>query len=263
MESRRCHSLAAYLLTIKQKEGESLKAYLSKFNKERLTTDDQDEKITLAALLGGIWPRSPFITELVRKTPSTLREFMDRADDYVNAEDMLQALLEPRKQEMKHDSQNYEGVLYPHNNALVVTLLFTNYLARQILINNESSADILFWEAFIKMGISLDRLRPSLTPLKGFSGEVIQPLGAITLPVMVVKEDNMAMTMTDFLVMKAHSSYNAILGRSTLNNLKAVTSTNHLKIKFPIEIGIGEVRGEQILARECYIRELKASHHQS
>ncbi|XP_042944641.1 uncharacterized protein LOC122278527 [Carya illinoinensis] len=99
-------NLAAYLLTIKQKEGESLKAYLSKFNKERLTTDDQDEKITLAALLGGIWPRSPFITELVRKTPSTLREFMDRADDYVNAEDMLQALLEPRKQEMKHDSKS-------------------------------------------------------------------------------------------------------------------------------------------------------------
>lgn len=59
--------------------------YLTIFNKERLTTDDQDEKITLVTLLGGIWPKTPFMTELARKTPSTLREFMDRAKDYVNA----------------------------------------------------------------------------------------------------------------------------------------------------------------------------------
>lgn len=44
-----------------------------------MIADDQDEKITLAALLGGIWPRSPFMAKLVRRTPKTLREFMDRA----------------------------------------------------------------------------------------------------------------------------------------------------------------------------------------
>ncbi|KAF5469159.1 hypothetical protein F2P56_013253 [Juglans regia] len=46
------------------------------------------------------------MTELVRKTPSTLREFMDRADDYVNTEDTLQALLEPRKKEVKSEIKN-------------------------------------------------------------------------------------------------------------------------------------------------------------
>lgn len=76
----------------------SLKAYLTRFNKEKLTADDQDEKITLAAFLGGMWPRSPYMTKLVRKIPSTQREFMKRADDYVNAEHMLQALLEPTQE---------------------------------------------------------------------------------------------------------------------------------------------------------------------
>ncbi|XP_041002416.1 uncharacterized protein LOC121248119 [Juglans microcarpa x Juglans regia] len=42
---------AAYLLTIKQTEDESLKSYLARFNKERMTIDNQDEKITLTALL--------------------------------------------------------------------------------------------------------------------------------------------------------------------------------------------------------------------
>jgi hypothetical protein len=35
-----------------------------------------------------------------------------------------------------------------------------------------------------------------------------------------------------------------------------VTSTYHLLIKFPTEYGIGEVRGDQIAARECYLASL-------
>lgn len=86
---------------VKQRDKENLKAYLTRFNKEMLTTDDQDEKITLIALLGGIWPLSPLMVELARKTPSTLREFMDRVDNFVNAEDTLQALVDSRKWEHK------------------------------------------------------------------------------------------------------------------------------------------------------------------
>ena len=32
-----------------------------------------------------------------------------------------------------------------------------------------------------------------------------------------------------------------------------MTSTYHLMIKFPIDYGVGELRGDQIVARECYI----------
>ncbi|XP_042958112.1 uncharacterized protein LOC122293660 [Carya illinoinensis] len=89
MPSRRRRCPSAYLLTVKQREEENLKTYLTRFNIERLTTKDQDEKITLAALLGGIWPRNPFMAKLARRTPSTLREFKDRANDFVNVEDTL------------------------------------------------------------------------------------------------------------------------------------------------------------------------------
>ena len=47
-------------------------------------------------------------------------------------------------------------------------------------------------------------------------------------------------------------SYNVIIGRPTLNRWKATMSTYCLKVKFPIENGIGEVKGDQVLARECY-----------
>ena len=48
------------------------------------------------------------------------------------------------------------------------------------------------------------------------------------------------------------SSYNVIIGRPTLNRWKAATSTYCLKMKFPIDNGVGEVKGDQVLARECY-----------
>ena len=49
------------------------------------------------------------------------------------------------------------------------------------------------------------------------------------------------------------SSYNAIIGRPTLNSWKAVTSTYHLSVKFPTKHGIGQVQGDQLVARECYL----------
>ena len=56
----------------------------------------------------------------------------------------------------------------------------------------------------------------------------------------------------DFLVVDCPSSYNVIIGRPTLNKWKAVTSTYCLKVKFPTDNGISEVKGDQVLARECY-----------
>ena len=48
------------------------------------------------------------------------------------------------------------------------------------------------------------------------------------------------------------SSYNVIIGRPTLNHWKVATSTYCLKVKFSIENSVGEVKGDQVLAKECY-----------
>ena len=49
------------------------------------------------------------------------------------------------------------------------------------------------------------------------------------------------------------SSYNAIIGRPTLNSWKVVTSTYHLSVKFPTEHGVGQVQGDQLAVKECYL----------
>ncbi|KAF5450444.1 hypothetical protein F2P56_030798 [Juglans regia] len=125
------------------------------------------------------------------------------------------------------------------------------------MVDNGSSTDIHFWDVFAKMGFDPSRLQPSPTPLEGFSRDVVQPLGAITLPVTARKGAHTTTKMTNFLVVRAPSSYKAILGRPTLNSIEDVISTYHLNIKFPTKVGVGEVQGEQAPTQECYVQEIK------
>lgn len=106
-----------------------------------------------------------------------------------------------------------EGVMYPHDDALVISLVIANYATKRVLVDNGSLADILFWDALTKMEIDTGRLRTSPTPLNGFSSNMFQPVEAITFPVTSRFETRTSITMTDFLVVKAHSSYKVILGR--------------------------------------------------
>ncbi|GAV73161.1 hypothetical protein CFOL_v3_16648 [Cephalotus follicularis] len=55
-----------------------------------------------------------------------------------------------------------------------------------------------------------------------------------------------------FLVVDTPIPYNAIVGRPGLNLLEAIVSTRHLLMKFPTRFGVGEVRGDQQAARQCY-----------
>ena len=81
----------------------------------------------------------------------------------------------------------------------------------------------------------------------------MQPIGIVTLPVVVGSYPQQVTKSVNFLVVDCSSSYNAIIGRPTLNSWKAVTSTYHLSIKFPTKCGIGQVQGDQLAIRECYL----------
>ena len=81
---------------------------------------------------------------------------------------------------------------------------------------------------------------------------MVFPKGIVTLTVTVGTHSRQLIRSLDFLVVDYPSSYNVIIGRPKLNCWKAVTSTYCLKVKFLTENGVGEVKGDQVLARECY-----------
>jgi len=60
-------------------------------------------------------------------------------------------------------------------------------------------------------------------------------------------------------MVNAHSAYNVLLGRPTLNRLRAVVSTRHMKMKLPDLSGkVIVVKSDQQEAERCYENSLKA-----
>ena len=61
-----------------------------------------------------------------------------------------------------------------------------------------------------------------------------------------------ATTTVRFLIVDAPSAYNVLLGRPSLNAIKAIPSAYHMVIKFPTKNGVRMVQGDQRVTRECY-----------
>ena len=74
---------------------------------------------------------------------------------------------------------------HPHDDAIVITLMTTNYRTRRVLVNNGSSVDILYYTAFQQMRASKELLLLVNVPLIGFGGMKLLPVGIISLPVVV------------------------------------------------------------------------------
>ena len=61
-----------------------------------------------------------------------------------------------------------EGCQHPHDDPLVVRAIVANTTVHQVLIDNGSSANIIFASAFDKMGIGREKLEPSTHICGGF-----------------------------------------------------------------------------------------------
>ncbi|VFQ92375.1 unnamed protein product [Cuscuta campestris] len=87
--------------------------------------------------------------------------------------------------------------------------------------------------------------------LSGFTGDSIEAEGVITVPVIVGDGAHKAKLKMEFMVVSISCAHNMILG---LEDLECVISPYYLCMKFPTPSGIGVAKGDQKLARLCYVR---------
>ena len=150
-----------------------------------------------------------------------------------------------------------EGFQHPHDDLLVIRVIVANKTVHMVLIDNGSSADIIFGSTFDKMGIIREKLELVNAHLRGFSGERVLPLGSVQLVLTLGNPPCQATTMMKVLIVEAPSTYNMLLGRPSLNAIRAIPSTYHMVVKFPTKNGVGKARGDQRIARECYLASMK------
>ena len=67
-----------HLLNVKQKEGETLRSYLTRFNKEMLLVDEADDKVVLMAFISGL-QSGDFLFSIYKDPPTIMTEMMYEA----------------------------------------------------------------------------------------------------------------------------------------------------------------------------------------
>ncbi|XP_075492521.1 uncharacterized protein LOC142530579 [Primulina tabacum] len=132
--------------------------------------------------------------------------------------------------------KDLKGVNLPHNDALIIQAMVSNYDIMRVFVDSGSSVNVIFKEAFAQINLQGYQLETVDTTLFGFAGHVVYPEGEIVLPLTLATGELMKMVMTILTVVDAPSSYNIILGRPAMNELRAVASTYHQKIKFPVGV---------------------------
>ncbi|KAL0329161.1 UNVERIFIED_CONTAM: hypothetical protein Sradi_4902800 [Sesamum radiatum] len=163
-----------------------------------------------------------------------------------------------KQEKISFNSQDMDP-MRNNNDALVISATLANFLVKKVLVDSGSSTDIIFYNAFVQLGIDNAQLRKVNTLLTGCSGEMIEPLGEVMLPLSLGSLPKRSTKMVKFIVIKAPSAYNIILGRPSLNLFRAIASTFHMKLKFSTSGGVGEPVGDELMARVCYVNTLNRS----
>ena len=144
-------------------------------------------------------------------------------------------------------NEDAEGIIQPHNDALVISILIFKTQVKRILIDPGSSANIIRWRVVEQLRL-LDQIVPVARVLSGFNMASETTKGEISLPVNI----DGTIQQTVFYVIEGDMKYNALLGRPWIHSMRAVPSTLHQLLKFPTPEGIKTIRGEQPAAREMF-----------
>ncbi|KAD7478315.1 hypothetical protein E3N88_01451 [Mikania micrantha] len=134
------------------------------------------------------------------------------------------------------------------SNPLTISAIIAGHHVHRVYVDTGSASEIMYEHCFLQLDEAIQRSLVRCTHgLTGFSGEVVQPIGQIQLPVVVGNDEGQREITMTFIVIRAQSSYNVILGRPGLCLLGAIVSTIHSAIKFPTPGGVVTLRSN----KEC------------
>ena len=114
--------------------------------------------------------------------------------------------------------QDFFIVRLPHQDLFVIKLQVDQAILGRVLVDGGSSAEVIFWDAFQKMGLDEEMLVSVESPLVAFDGTRVFPKGIAQLMVHAVERT----LPINFLVMESKSTFNAIMGRGWIHAIHGV-----------------------------------------
>ncbi|GJZ88790.1 reverse transcriptase domain-containing protein [Tanacetum coccineum] len=126
------------------------------------------------------------------------------------------------------------------------------HLIHRMYVDGGASSEILYEHCFNQLRPEIRKqIVPATTYLVGLSGEIIWPLGQVSLLVKIGDEEHSTSVWMNFMVVRSHSPYNGIIGRPGVRRIKAIPSTAHGMLKFPVTGGTVTLQSSKIIPLEC------------
>ncbi|GAU17189.1 hypothetical protein TSUD_178190 [Trifolium subterraneum] len=137
---------------------------------------------------------------------------------------------------------------------LLVRAKMSNFDVIRILVDQGNSCDIMYSGLFKVLQLTEENLVPYVgSDLQGFNAATTKPWGYVDLIVTFGEDQAMKSVKVKFLVVDCPSLYNCIIGRRTLAELFAISSTIHLKMKYYTKNGqVATINGDIDAARRCF-----------
>ncbi|GJT36434.1 reverse transcriptase domain-containing protein [Tanacetum coccineum] len=137
---------------------------------------------------------------------------------------------------------------------MIIEAEIGGHCVHRMYVDGGSASKILYEHCFSRLRPENEKqLIPATTPLIGFSGEIIWPIGQIQLLVTIGDEEHFASAWMNFMVVRSSSPYNGIIGRPGVKKLQAVPSTAHRMLKIPVEGGVITLKSSKLVLLECAV----------
>ncbi|GJW51354.1 reverse transcriptase domain-containing protein [Tanacetum coccineum] len=154
------------------------------------------------------------------------------------------------RREVGHNTDEWEdkGTEGP----MIIEAEIKGHCVHHMYVDGRSASEIMYEHCFSRLRPEIKKqLIPATTPLIGFSGEIIWPIGQIQLLVTIGDEEHSASALMSFVVVRSPSSYNGIIGRPGVRKLHAVPSTVHEMLKILVGGGVITLKSSRLVPLEC------------
>ncbi|GJW41229.1 reverse transcriptase domain-containing protein [Tanacetum coccineum] len=255
-QRKKCAKNPVELARVKQRQGESTSAYVERYKDECIHVKACPEILKISGFMNGI-NNPELIKRLNDRVPQTFDELMKRTrnipgDNPKNRVAVATTLPRARGGRGNHkynptdnepkEIHATEGANIPKATTKATPRRATAW-GTDTVKKKERQLDT--GEKHIEV-----YTRPT-TSLTGFTVEKIWAYGQLRLPVMVGNKEHSTTVWMNFMVIRSPSPYNGIIGRPGISAIRAVPSTAHGMLKFPVDGGIVTIYNTAAPPKEC------------
>ncbi|GJU65215.1 reverse transcriptase domain-containing protein [Tanacetum coccineum] len=143
---------------------------------------------------------------------------------------------------------------------MIIEAEMGGHFVHRVYVDGGASSEVLYEHCFVKLRKEIrDQMVQAHHHLSDSAEETIGT-SQIALLVKIGDEVHSTFAWMNFMIIRSPSQHNAIIGISGIRKIRAVPSTAHGMLKFPVEDGTVTLQSSRVIPMECaMILELDAS----